>query len=81
MFEDILGDDKVKEEKKKIKLPRNRINVRGVGLDSNKTDPPACKNCNHGSHILSNYPDKVLCAKYQRHKDFDYKCRNWELRK
>lgn len=79
MFEDILGEDK--KEQKRIITPKNRINVKGVGFDNSKPNPPSCRNCNHGSHILSNYPDKVLCQKYRKHKDFNYKCRNWELRK
>ena len=78
MFEDILGEDK--RANKKV-TPTNRINVRGIGLDNSKDDPPSCKNCIHGSHILSNYPDKVLCQKYKKHKDLNYKCRNWQLRK
>ena len=77
MFEDIIGEDKVIVDKK----PKYTVDVSGVGLDNSKSDPPACKNCVHGSHILSNYPGKVLCQKYRRHKDLNYKCNNWELRK
>lgn len=83
MFDDILGEDNVKEEEK-IVSPRSKINVRGVGIvnkDKYKPSPPTCDNCLHGSHILSNFPGKVLCQKYKRHKDITYVCRNWELRK
>lgn len=83
MFDDILGEDKVEvKEQKKVVTPRNKINVRGVGIiDKKKPSQPMCDNCRHGSHILSNYPDKVLCQKYRRHKDINYVCKNWELRK
>jgi hypothetical protein len=73
MFEDILGEEKKTQ-------PKRRINLKERGIDLNPS-PPLCDNCVHGSNILSNFPDKVLCQKYKRHKRKDYVCRNWEIRK
>ena len=69
MFEDILGEENIVDFDliKKVK-------------DFNPS-PPVCDNCAHGSNILSNFPGKVLCQKYRRHKKIDHLCRNWEIRK
>ena len=77
MFDDILGEDK---KIKKAVEPKYKVNIKGKNIDLSPS-PPLCGNCNHGSHILSNFPDKVLCQKFRRHKDVNYVCRNWELRK
>lgn len=68
MFDDIIGETK---EPKELK-----IRPRGCQIDI-----PSCESCIHGSHILSNYPNMVLCQMYKRHKDFNYACRNWDERK
>lgn len=73
MFNDIIGESK-KEEKKGIVADTEDIKriILGRSTDQN------CDSCKHGSHLLSNYPGKVLCDMYNRHKDLDYCCRNWD---
>jgi hypothetical protein len=36
-----------------------------------------CKDCNHGSFILSNYPGKVLCQSKRTHVDHNFYCNKW----
>ena len=36
-----------------------------------------CGNCQHGSHILSKFSDKVLCQKKEKHVEKLYYCKDW----
>ena len=45
--------------------------------ESDITWNKSCKDCNHGSFILSNFPDKVLCQTKRQHVDKNFYCNLW----
>lgn len=46
-----------------------------------KTWDKVCENCDWASHILSNYPGKILCERDHLHKPKKFFCYDWKERK
>lgn len=47
------------------------------GEGSDITWNKSCKDCNHGSFILSNFSGQVMCQTKRIHVDKDFYCKLW----
>jgi len=69
MFEDIIKSKDLDEDTYETETP--------VVPNYSRNSDMICRDCYFASNVLSNYPGKVLCQKYRRHKGFTQTCSNW----